>query len=58
MERSPARTRTRGVGQLELVGEEIAELDDASQEQREDDRDQGELDEGLGAFGTESVRNS
>jgi hypothetical protein len=40
------------------VGEEVAELDDASQEQREDDRDQGELDEGLGAFGTESVRNS
>jgi hypothetical protein len=58
MERAPARARARGVGQLELVGEEIAELDDGSEEQCKDDRDQGELDEGLGTFRTESVRKN
>jgi hypothetical protein len=58
MKRTPAGARARGVGQFELVGEEKAELDDASEEECEDDRDQRKLDKGLAARRTEPVRKN
>ena len=58
MEGSPARARAGGIGQLELVGEEKTELDDGSEEQCEDDRDQCKLDEGLGTLRTGAVRKN
>jgi len=58
VESAPASSRARRVGQLQLVGEEEAELDDGSEEQCEDDRDQCKLDEGLGTLRTGAVRKN
>jgi hypothetical protein len=58
VERAPAGAGTGGVGQLELVREEETELDDASEEQCEYDRDQRKLDQGLGPLRTATVRKN
>jgi len=55
---TPARARAGRVGQLELVGEEKAELDDGSQQECEYDGDQRELNEGLGPLRTAAVRKN